>query len=73
MVALKESAELAKADQHIRSGLGFISRQQAVISGLKSIGADTTEAESLLDSFQDIMRSWLRHRDLILATIQSAK
>lgn len=59
------AADLAMADRHIAEGEDHISRQEVLLTLLRSRGVDTSEAETLLRLFNDTQLEHRMHRAAI--------
>jgi hypothetical protein len=65
-----EERHLSAADWHIARGEKWIARQHKLIERLIAGGHDTTQAERLLNNFDDLLNSAREHRRLILRRLQ---
>ena len=58
------------AQEHVAKGERLIARQKGLIAGLASRGADVSQYESLLATFEDIQRFHLTHRDRLARNLE---
>ena len=61
-----ELRHLELTNRHIAEGEQRIAEQKALIAELERRGRDTTTANELLGSFEEMLGLMMRHRDLIL-------
>ena len=60
-----EKRLLVKADADIEAGLARIRNQRDLLSSLEAAGANSREAERLVDLMEQTLVEWQRHRALI--------
>ena len=65
-----EVRHLAQADIHVADAERQVTTQMLVVEKLRAGGRDMVEAERLLASLQDILKTMGEHRTLILNTIR---
>jgi hypothetical protein len=53
--------ELQMAERHVREGRRHIARQKEIIQKLRSLGAPTDDAETLLAIFASLQKQHLAH------------
>ena len=68
--AWKERQHLDRADADIAAGEGRVTEQIALIERLAVQGQNTTEAQKLLQSYQETLETWREHRQLIVEEIE---
>jgi hypothetical protein len=68
--AQQEWEHLVQADRHIAAGEKHVTDQRRRIEAMTAKSRDTAEAERLLQTFEDIVEGWRRHRGVILAEIR---
>jgi len=56
---------LVKADADIEAGMARIRNQRDLLSSLEAAGANSREAERLVDLMEQTLVEWQRHRALI--------
>ena len=66
-----ERAHLAQTDRHIARAKDHIRKQQQRVERLAAKGHDVDDAENFLSLLTDILRTFERHRILILDRKQS--
>ena len=64
-----EKEHLAKAESDIAEGERRITQQTELIERLRRDDHNVGEAETLLETLRQTLRTWQDHRDLILVTI----
>ena len=64
-----EREHLITANRNITDGERRISAQALLTERLRSAGHETTDAELLLQTLQETLETWRRHRDLIVQEI----
>jgi ferritin len=62
---------LEQAERHIAQGEGHIAEQENRIAKLARLGADTTEAQKLLNNFFANQIEHVRHHERILKELSS--
>jgi len=65
----RETEVLAKADWHIARGRDRIARQRDLVEAMRQEGRSAPEAEELLATLMQTMRTWLDHRESIVQRI----
>ena len=60
-----EKRLLVKADADIEAGMARIRNQRDLLSSLEAAGANSREAERLVDLMEQTLAQWQRHRALI--------
>ena len=65
----KERDDLARADQQIADGERRLSDQVLLIERMIKHGHDTTEAKRLLQNYEETLKQWHCHRQLIIHEI----
>jgi hypothetical protein len=65
----RETEVLARADWHIAQGRDRIARQRELVEALHQEGRSAPEAEELLTTLMQTMRTWLDHREAIVQRI----
>jgi hypothetical protein len=60
-----EKRLLVKADADIEAGMARIRNQRDLLSSLEAAGANSREAERLVDLMEQTLVEWQRHRALI--------
>lgn len=66
-----EDGGLARIEQRIVEGEGRIARLSALVGQLALRGADTTPAEELLRTFEDVLSGWNRQREAMLRACET--
>ncbi len=64
-----EREHLAKANRDIAEGERRVAEQIILIQRMTKRGQDTTQAERLLQNFEEALEQWRIHRQLILDAI----
>jgi len=63
---------LKQAEQHVSLSEGHVALQQRIVADLERDGHDTTNARTLLKTFEDLQVQHLRHRDRLLHELRAA-
>jgi hypothetical protein len=69
----QELRHLAQADRHLAEGERRVAEQIALIERMTEKGQDTTEARKLLRNFEQTLRQFRVHRQLILDALALAR
>jgi 2-phosphoglycerate kinase len=69
----QERRHLAQSDRHIAKMKKHIALQRVIVQNAINKGHPSIEAESLLKTFEDSLRLFERHRQMILDVLAKAK
>jgi len=69
----QERKHLAQADRHIAETKKRIARQRVIVQNAINNGHRSIEAESMLRAFEESLRLFEKHRQLILNFLAKAK
>lgn len=67
---VKEAADLAKADEDIAAGEKRLADQISLIEELKYRGESTEEAEKVRHTFEEVLKVFRAHRQLIVDALK---
>jgi hypothetical protein len=68
----QEREHLAKANRDIAEGERRVAEQIILIQQMTERGQDTTQAQQLLQNYEETLEQWYIHRQLILDAIAQA-
>jgi len=61
---------LAQAERHVKAGAQIVARQRDLIAKLERRGCDLTEHRAWLALFENMQRSFVEHRAIILRELK---
>jgi len=61
---------LAQAERHVKAGAEIVARQRDLVAKLERMGCDLTKHRAWLALFENMQRSFVEHRAIILRELK---